>query len=693
MKFGTIVVCLFLGAALTGCTANKMHRPLSIEQEPSYTLAFIEFDDQGEMWDRSQLSRALDVIERADQYEDGCVVVTYIHGWQHNASQKDEEKGNVGEFKTFLTSIARRLKAREGLDKRPLVGVYLGWRGKSGTIPGLNMLTFYDRAGAARRIAGTSSTEAIYRILSTAKKRSDSRTLLLGHSFGGQILERAVTQTMVGTLLEPGKSEEVILPADLVVLINPAAKSLQAKQLVEMLDHSRIGLYRTDREGNRYRVPLMVSITSSADLATRWAFPAGTWVSALGKNFHKYPEDTCLQFQGQRSFYVRTPGHNPALISHEVSAEPLPPGEGPVRLEDASTEWLESTFDPISRQQVFSYNGSKSRFTIRPLSGAVNDTPYWIMRVPRQLIPRHSGFFTEDTMRLIGSIVRASGILEADSTVEIVRYSGVRPNWLKALPDDRVLVVDASRRIYQVDASSPRPVFNGCLPQQADPSSSIGFGIQESRGFTALSRPTSEGTRKGTNEYETLVAPFEVSEGMLHPGGPIKTKSAEHFVAAAFDLDRNRAFLTGVDDRVIHSLDPTAKNPTPEPWLEIESEGVVSSLVYDRGTRSLFAANGETGVLYRLTEEDGKPVPALVAESLGWPVGIAVDQQRGRLFVGDAKGRQIFRIDCDGQGSCSEPRSLIASEIFVSPRDLDVAPDGTLWVADREGQIIVAPSP
>ena len=65
------------------------------------------------------------------------------------------------------------------------MGIYLGWRGKSGSIPGLNLVTFYNRSGAARRIAGTSSTEVIYRILSTTMWNPEAGVILMGHSLGG----------------------------------------------------------------------------------------------------------------------------------------------------------------------------------------------------------------------------------------------------------------------------------------------------------------------------------------------------------------------------------------------------------------------------------------------------------------------------------------------------------------------------
>jgi hypothetical protein len=690
-----MVVTVALLVLVAGCTANKMHRPVSVQDNPDYTLAFIEFDDQGEMWDTSQLSRALEVIGQANANEAGSVVVTFIHGWQHNASEKDElkESGNVYGFKQFLETIAQTKRLEERMKGAKLIGIYIGWRGKSGSIPGLNLGTFYNRSGAARRISGTSSTEVIYRIMSTTKKNPNSRLVLMGHSFGGQILERSVTQAMVGELLRGDKELDRGLPADLVVLINPAAKSIEAKQFVEVLDRSHIEVYRTRADGTRTKVPLMVSITSSADLATRWAFPAGTWVSSIGKNFHKYRPDACLEFPRQRFFYTRTPGHNKALVSHEVSAEPLPADQGAANIRDIGKGLAETEFDPVAEETVFSFNGDKNRFTVRPLGQAVNDTPYWIMQVPRQLIPGHSGFFTEDTLRLIASIIDISGAVEADARTELVREAGVRPNNLEIMPDGRVIVSDASRRLYEVNVTDSEPVLYGCVPALSDPTTNIGLGLEGQMGFGARSRPTGKSTRKGTNEYETVFAPITLTAAGLQPGKLIKLDSDEQFVAAAFDMENRRVFLSGVDRKVIYMADLNEKKPAPELWLVVEDEGVISDLHYNNTTGALYAAGGKDGVLYRLTEHGEGPVPTLVARSLGWPVGMAVDEARRRIYVGDAQGKQIWRIDCPQEDRCDEPKAMAHEDIFSSPSELDVADDGTLWVADRQGQIIVALSP
>ncbi len=694
-RMKTIVITMVLLVLTGGCTSNKMHRPVSVQEDDDYALAFIEFDDQGEMWDSSQLSRALEVIERANANPQGIVVVTFIHGWQHNASEKDEKKesGNVYGFKGFLNTIAQAGSKTGRLDKRKIVGVYIGWRGKSGTIPGLNMATFYNRSGAARRISGTSSTEVFYRIMSTTKKNPQSKVVLMGHSFGGQILERSVTQAMVGEVLGSDRALEEGLPADLVVLINPAAKSIEAKQFVEALDRSHIELYRTRADGTRTKIPLMVSITSSADLATRWAFPAGTWVSSIGKNFHRYRADACLEFPRQRSFYTRTPGHNKALVSHEVTAEPLPAEQGASSVSDLGRGLIQTEFDPIAEETVFSFNGDKNRFTVRRLSQAVNGTPYWIMQVPRQLIPGHSGFFTEDTLRLIAAIIDMSGAVEADARTELVREAGVRPNKLEIMPDGRVIVADASRRLYEVSAADSTPVLYGCVPALAEPTHTIGLALEGQGGFGARSQPTGKSTRKGTDEYKTVFAPVTLTEDGVETGKLIELDSDEQFVAAAFDLENRRVFLSGVDGKIIYLADLSQKKPTAVLWLRVEDEGIISDLHYNNKTGALYAAGGKDGVLYRLTEQGEGPIPTLIARSLGWPVGMSVDVERRRIFVGDARGKQIWRIDCPDEDSCEEPRVLIQDDIFRSPSEIDVAADGTVWVADRSAGLVVALSP
>src|SRR6202022_306083 len=76
-----------------------------------------------------------------------------------------------------------------------VIGVYMGWRGRLTAVPIVKELSFYNRKAAAERIASNFDCyDAIAAISETARKyhgTGGQYTILLGHSFGGLIVERA----------------------------------------------------------------------------------------------------------------------------------------------------------------------------------------------------------------------------------------------------------------------------------------------------------------------------------------------------------------------------------------------------------------------------------------------------------------------------------------------------------------------
>jgi len=96
------------------CTANRMHRPVSIEEYPDYSLAFIEFDDQGELWAPSQLDKALALLDSTNRSEYGTALVLYIHGWNSSASQSEEKEteGSLYRFRELLVRLKRSHRLR-----------------------------------------------------------------------------------------------------------------------------------------------------------------------------------------------------------------------------------------------------------------------------------------------------------------------------------------------------------------------------------------------------------------------------------------------------------------------------------------------------------------------------------------------------------------------------------------------------
>src|SRR5205085_4132562 len=129
---------LLAAALLCGCghlnpvyqnTAEEPTR--SVLRKKGYDLAFIEFGEQGSYQDPTQLQNAVNLIRRTPR----PLVITYVHGWHHSAESADVDK-----FSGWLSEISQSPLIRDA-GFHP-IGVYLGWRGESTTIPVVRQFTF-----------------------------------------------------------------------------------------------------------------------------------------------------------------------------------------------------------------------------------------------------------------------------------------------------------------------------------------------------------------------------------------------------------------------------------------------------------------------------------------------------------------------------------------------------------------------
>jgi hypothetical protein len=188
----------------------------------------VEFrDDRGEYADSDcaklsgipcQIDFAEMFIKKARQQADtdkkDLVVLTFIHGNENNASRKYDNYPhfeqlinclNLGEAEYFqkhqelfkdhdpddplkaFVSCKNVLKPT----KTEFVGVYIGWRGRRNITP-INL-----QQGAAMRIGKAHDlVKALFRLRDAAKEPSlkPARFLVVGHSFGGLMLEQAASQ-------------------------------------------------------------------------------------------------------------------------------------------------------------------------------------------------------------------------------------------------------------------------------------------------------------------------------------------------------------------------------------------------------------------------------------------------------------------------------------------------------------------
>ena len=685
-------VLLIAGLLTLSCAANQMYRPSSLEEHPDYSLAFIEFDDQGELWSPSQLDSALEHLERLNTTTAGVALVVFVHGWNNDASMREErpEKGSIYQYRKILVRLRDDIEERyPGIDI-PVMGIYLGWRGRVSNVPLIREASFYNRRGAAERIAGASATEAIYRILTTMRANPSSRSVLIGHSFGSMILERALAQAAVSALLA-SPQQELIFPADLVVLLNPAGSASQTKQMVDILARNRLKTYRVDESGNRYERPLLVSFTSSTDKATQVFFPVGMSVKAMNKKFRKYGQEYCSPIAKQQYLYTHTAGHTPALHSHEVTVGPLRAGAGngesgdPVGTTAAN---YQAEYDPETQQMALSFNGEEHRFSIRRKPWVLNDTPYWIMQVPPELIPNHSAVLTENTFRLMEAVLTLSGTYNAGVETTVVREDGIRPIAIVPRPDGGALVLDRSRAVYSLRPESERPVFLSCLPVDIDPGQGIGFHVAGHLAYAAVTIPEGSASRCRTEVYE-----FQVDNYGYRELGRFPLSSSECFDAAAFDVQRKRIYLghDGEEGISLWAAELPDKSPQPQKLLDLPGGSPVTAMHFDTSHRRLFAAQGASGTLWQVRTDTDSPRLQFVAENLGYPLTLEYGNVQQRLYVADAQGKRIWVLDCGEP--CGDPQVFLESEALEAPSTMAVAPDGKLWLGDLQGQTLLTIAP
>lgn len=421
--------------------------PESLLERPC--LAFLELDEMGEKWsqdqgpvpdgetiDRSratQLSNITQIIRTGVREDPKAVVITFTHGWKHNSKPGD---ANVDGFKEVLDTLHTELSKNE---RRVVIGIYISWRGElvSPYMPVRRNFTYFNREATATRIPGASLTNALLRIAAVTH-RTDENTqaaqpspmdhaqsvhpflILVGHSFGGLIMERALTEAAVHQVTQcsvsghatPGEPPQEVQPiADLVVFVNSAAAATEAKETLDLLAscHARYQAPAQPGASSRPDQPLLLSVSSSSDLATRVAMPIGHGLpfleyKARGSLRDKdplacfdplsaNPDSHFLSPEpSQGAFFMSTAAHMPILQSHVLVEE-----QDPAKRASCSV----TNYPPGSAIFTYPLPGSGRCFVLQNKSQRCNGTPYWMMEIDGAIVPDHGTIFTDRFIKFL----------------------------------------------------------------------------------------------------------------------------------------------------------------------------------------------------------------------------------------------------------------------------------------------------
>ena len=263
-----------------------------------FTVGVIEMSDDGHVSDDVQKDLVLAHLRKValggegksidEKQSPGAIIVTFVHGWHHRSKVCDN---NLACFRSVLQALSES----QGEPRRPVAGVYIGWRGDN--LEKAKALSFYNRKATAHQIGTEGGRDVLldlddlYRELNDRIDNGMAHPVTMvtaGHSFGGALVYSAVEGALVRELrkLGPGAAGSVhavgrravdcdgamvrpIRPGigDLVVLVNPAFEARRYDYFVD--DEKTEGRYAPGQ------LPVLLTVASEGDSAVKIAFPAG----------------------------------------------------------------------------------------------------------------------------------------------------------------------------------------------------------------------------------------------------------------------------------------------------------------------------------------------------------------------------------------------------------------------------------
>lgn len=239
---------------LFGIMPNAPHQSAGVLTGAPYDLAFVEFDDQGLCYDREQMGAVTRRLDGMRMTRKDAIVLVFVHGWKHDARTDDD---NLSSFRIVLAQTAafeQAEAAKGGADARPVLGVFVGWRGLTAFGPSdlIADATFLGRQEAGHRVSTGSARELFGRLRHYRNSRLNNQgkplLIIAGHSFGGMIVFSALAQS----LIEAASDQDLVMDsrfADLVLLINPAIEG--ARYLPSMTWFTNPTLCRRPRRNCR----------------------------------------------------------------------------------------------------------------------------------------------------------------------------------------------------------------------------------------------------------------------------------------------------------------------------------------------------------------------------------------------------------------------------------------------------------
>ena len=394
-QVGIPLVIAITASLLFGCDyGHKQYRQGKDILPPGSTPVVIEIDDYGRFWNPKAVDATLNAIAQASLNKN-TVLMVFIHGWHHNADDCDE---NFKNFNNSLGQLQKRLdepaykEARKRLnlkDEIQVIGLYVGWRGRS--LPSfLDYATFWARKSAAERVGDGDLREFLTKLQKLYIKRNEKQDsadatfmglVSVGHSFGGQVLFKAVSGLLERDLIDalsrgtqdPATSKisltEIVSGfGDMTVLLNPALEAFQY-QRIHRLTNS--GIF------TRKQTPVLLTVSADDDSARKYWFP-------LGRNLNLLSRPTFPDDEG-KELWTTALGEYIPQQTHDLKKT-----DEPTDLPDSLYDNCNIKYEDFSKNHIV---GNAELIT--KAARAQPNSPVVIAHTSKKIVHGHNGIFGE----------------------------------------------------------------------------------------------------------------------------------------------------------------------------------------------------------------------------------------------------------------------------------------------------------
>ena len=422
----------------TNVETNAECRKHSIEKyhtkDGDYHLSFVEFDDQGWFYNPRQADELYKLLQEEGEKGE-LLLFVYVHGWQHNANFCDDNVCCFRDLMREMHEMEATVYNPNPMKRRRVIGIYLGWRGRSIEGEMLQWATFWSRKNAATKVALGSAREVLSHLrvfyddryrASLSKNKPPwemTRLITMGHSFGGLLVYNAVSQALVNSAVRAQANGGNLYDrfGDLVVLVNPAFEGTR----YEVLHAAAAGIPKNESTKVKNAAPpISMIFTAINDTATGKAFPLGRHISQLFDSYSDSPKEENVRAPHskpeEREANLNTVGHVSRYQTHKLafSKEDKDRGEEFFKSLKPRQENLCVCSYADNIRDLFSEAKSQKRSTRqadkplppKPVSTVVDGsptshTPFQVLEVEDHIIDGHNGFYSPAFLYYLQGII------------------------------------------------------------------------------------------------------------------------------------------------------------------------------------------------------------------------------------------------------------------------------------------------